>query len=210
MVYQVGVRGFKIDLGIKHKDYPYGFLAGIECDGATYHSSLQARDRDAIRQDILESLGWTIYRIWSTDWFTDEAREKEKFKTWISNLLKTKLQNTPRNVNGNSTPIHDLTEVEVQGTNTPTDFEEEFHGPTGEEKVLEYNEVDIIYYKTRPDLFEIWDDERQRKLGDIEKKTSVTGKIEYQAELLIQDHRFRKFDDIYNALKWVYDNKRKQ
>ena len=80
---QVGVRGFKIDLGVEHQDYPNGFLAGIECDGATYHSSRFARDRDAIRQDILESLGWKIYRVWSTDWFKDSKRETEKMLKWL-------------------------------------------------------------------------------------------------------------------------------
>ena len=83
---QVGVRGFKIDLGVKHSEYPNGFLAGIECDGATYHSSASARDRDAIRQDILESLGWKIYRVWSTDWFSDSRRETQKMLDWLSEL----------------------------------------------------------------------------------------------------------------------------
>jgi very-short-patch-repair endonuclease len=42
---------------------------GIECDGATYHSAKSARDRDRLRQEVLENLGWEIRRIWSTDWF---------------------------------------------------------------------------------------------------------------------------------------------
>jgi very-short-patch-repair endonuclease len=72
---QVGVKGFRIDIGVKHPNFKYGFLAGIECDGATYHSSPSARERDSIRQDILESLGWKIYRIWSTDWFDNPSKE---------------------------------------------------------------------------------------------------------------------------------------
>ncbi len=47
--------------------HPHGYLLGIECDGATYHSAKSARDSDALRQEILEALGWKIYRIWSTD-----------------------------------------------------------------------------------------------------------------------------------------------
>ena len=84
---QVGVRGFKIDLGVEHPDYPYGFIAGIECDGATFHSSPQARDRDAVRQDILEGLGWKIYRVWSTDWFNNLAREKKKLLEHLRGLM---------------------------------------------------------------------------------------------------------------------------
>lgn len=65
---QVGCGGFRIDLALKHPAHPGLYCLGIECDGATYHSSKTARDRDRIRQSILEGLGWRICRIWSTDW----------------------------------------------------------------------------------------------------------------------------------------------
>ena len=84
---QVGVSGFKIDLGIKHKKYKYGFLAGIECDGATYHSSVSARDSDIVRQKVLESRGWNIYRIWSTDWFDNPHAELKKLDSYLKALL---------------------------------------------------------------------------------------------------------------------------
>ncbi|WP_417474048.1 DUF3320 domain-containing protein [Leisingera sp.] len=66
---QIGVSGFRIDLGVVHPDHAGVYLAGIECDGATYHGSATARDRDKVRQAVLENLGWKILRIWSTDWF---------------------------------------------------------------------------------------------------------------------------------------------
>jgi very-short-patch-repair endonuclease len=65
---QVGCGGFRIDLALKHPTHPGLYCLGIECDGATYHSSKTARDRDRIRQSILEGLGWRICRVWSTDW----------------------------------------------------------------------------------------------------------------------------------------------
>lgn len=68
---QVGVSKFRVDLGIIHPDYPGEYLAGVECDGATYHGSPSARDRDRVRQVILENLGWRIVRLWSTDYFQD-------------------------------------------------------------------------------------------------------------------------------------------
>ncbi len=71
---QIGVAGYFIDLGVKHPTH-HGYLVGIECDGATYHSSKSARDRDRLRQEVLEGRGWTIYRVWSTDWFADPQRE---------------------------------------------------------------------------------------------------------------------------------------
>lgn len=83
VVYQVGVENFRIDLGVRHQSCPIGFIAGIECDGATYHSGLSVRDRDHIRQSVLEGLGWRIYRVWSTDWFADAARETAKLVSWL-------------------------------------------------------------------------------------------------------------------------------
>ena len=70
---QIGVSAFRIDLGVVHPDRPGRYLAGVECDGATYHSSAVARERDKIRQQVLEGLGWTLFRTWSTDWWIDKA-----------------------------------------------------------------------------------------------------------------------------------------
>lgn len=72
---QVGSAGFFIDLAVVDPDRPGRYLLGIECDGATYHSARSARDRDRLRQEVLEGLGWRIHRIWSTDWFRNPARE---------------------------------------------------------------------------------------------------------------------------------------
>lgn len=83
---QVGVAGYFIDIAIIDKKNPGRFLLGIECDGATYHSSRSARDRDRLRQQNLENLGWTIHRIWSTDWFKNERREVQRLKGVIESL----------------------------------------------------------------------------------------------------------------------------
>ena len=66
---QIGVSGFRIDLGVLHPDHAGTFVAGVECDGYTYHKSATARDRDQIRENVLTGLGWKILRVWSTDWF---------------------------------------------------------------------------------------------------------------------------------------------
>ena len=78
--YQVGVAGFFIDIGVVDPREPDQYLLGIECDGATYHTAKSARDRDKIRQQVLENLGWKIYRIWSTDWFKNEQTERRKLR----------------------------------------------------------------------------------------------------------------------------------
>ena len=88
--YQVGQSGFRIDIGVKHPSFPYGYIAGLECDGALYHSSKAARDRDCLRQEILEGHGWTIYRIWSTDWFNNPQAEGKKLVDWLNAQCLTK------------------------------------------------------------------------------------------------------------------------
>lgn len=70
---QVGASGFKIDLAIVNPKNNNEYILGIECDGAAYHSSKSARIRDRIRQDVLEKLGWKIYRVWSQHWFSHKT-----------------------------------------------------------------------------------------------------------------------------------------
>lgn len=88
VVAQVGVAGFFIDLGVKHPTRAGTFLLGIECDGASYHSGRSARDRDRLRQEILENLGWKIHRVWSTDWFRSRDSEIRRLLRRIQDLLE--------------------------------------------------------------------------------------------------------------------------
>jgi very-short-patch-repair endonuclease len=75
---QIGSAGYFIDLGVKDPDAPGRYILAIECDGAAYHSSRSARDRDRLRQGVLEGLGWRFHRIWSTDWFRNPGQELER------------------------------------------------------------------------------------------------------------------------------------
>lgn len=75
---QVGSQGFYLDLAIVDPEHPGRFLLGIECDGAAYHSARSARDRDRLRQQVLEGMGWRMHRIWSTDWFRNPERELKR------------------------------------------------------------------------------------------------------------------------------------
>jgi very-short-patch-repair endonuclease len=84
--HQVGCSGYRIDLGILDPANPGRYLLGVECDGATYHRAATARDRDKLRQHILEGLGWTLYRIWSTDWWHDSEAEIQKLISFIKDL----------------------------------------------------------------------------------------------------------------------------
>jgi hypothetical protein len=88
---QLGVAGYRIDIAVKHPDFPGAYLAAIECDGAAYHSALTVRDRDRIRQEILEAMGWRgrVWRIWSTDWFRTPQIEAEKLTVFLADLRAT-------------------------------------------------------------------------------------------------------------------------
>lgn len=75
LIEQLGTSRYRLDFAAQHPHKPGRFVLAIECDGATYHSAPTARDRDRLRQQHLEALGWRFHRIWSTDWFTRRDRE---------------------------------------------------------------------------------------------------------------------------------------
>jgi len=92
---QVGVASYRIDFGIVHPGFPSSFVLGIECDGASYHSSPVARDRDRLREQQLVKLGWKLHRIWSTDWIYDRAKEIEKLESAIESAVAASTLSTP-------------------------------------------------------------------------------------------------------------------
>ena len=89
LVPQVGISGFRVDIGVRHPDFAGTYLAGVECDGATYHSSATARDRDKVREQVLRGLGWEIVRVWSTDWWFNRAGCAERLHASLTALLES-------------------------------------------------------------------------------------------------------------------------
>lgn len=84
---QVGAAGFYIDMAVRDTNKPGRYILAVECDGASYHSSATARDRDRLRQAVLEGLGWRFHRIWSTDWFRNPNKETLRLKESIEKSL---------------------------------------------------------------------------------------------------------------------------
>jgi len=78
LIAQYGTSGYCIDYAVQHPTQPGRYVLAIECDGASYHSSESARDRDRLRQEQLERLGWRFHRIWSSEWFHNKERCVEK------------------------------------------------------------------------------------------------------------------------------------
>jgi very-short-patch-repair endonuclease len=81
---QVGTAGYRVDIGVWHPGISGRFALGVECDGRMYHSSAVARDRDRLRQEVLERLGWRIYRIWGTSWYRYRSEQEERLKAAIA------------------------------------------------------------------------------------------------------------------------------
>lgn len=89
VAYQVGCGKYRIDLGVIDPALPGRFILGVECDGAMYHSAHTARDRDRIRQEVLQKLGWRIHRIWSPDWGSRRDSEIARLRAVIETARAT-------------------------------------------------------------------------------------------------------------------------
>ncbi|MBX3426900.1 MAG: DUF3320 domain-containing protein [Pirellulales bacterium] len=150
---QVGVSGFRIDLGVLHPDKPGAYLAGVECDGATYHRSAVARDRDKTRQQVLENLGWTILRVWSTDWWYDPESAIELIHEALNEQLELTRQaaadeapadgfETPLSNDGEE-PLDSL--PKAPGGSEPGDL-------PADDDVTEFGEVQATETVARPQL----------------------------------------------------------
>ena len=105
---QVGSSGYKIDIAVLHPKIEGRYILAVECDGAAYHSSRTARDRDILRQKILESQGWKFHRIWSTDWYHDNANAQKRLFDAIENAIANYDKETPEN-----NPVDDKGEDEL-------------------------------------------------------------------------------------------------
>ncbi len=161
VVTQVGCSGYRIDMAVKHPRHNGEFAIGIECDGATYHSSRTARERDRLRQSVLEDMGWKIYRIWSTDWIKDTKTEREKLITAVDKAI-----------NGLQY-FQDSTDGVVEPTLFPLDVEEDV---VEEEILSESSSCQVNVYGFIPyELADISD-------FDITTTESYTSAIKYIIE----------------------------
>ena len=94
---RIGCSDYRIDIAVENPDVKDDFIAGIECDGLSYIQAKTARDRDHLRRKVLESMGWNMYRVWSTEWSKYPDQEKQALVDFLESL-----------VNGKGQPKHDL------------------------------------------------------------------------------------------------------
>jgi very-short-patch-repair endonuclease len=110
---QVGCSGYRIDMAVRHPKYKGRFAIGIECDGAMYHSARTARERDRLRQTVLEDMGWNIYRVWSTDWIKDRRTEGERLLQTVKRAIDNYREVAPTSVPA-TLKMTDLVNVHTQ------------------------------------------------------------------------------------------------
>ncbi len=89
VVPQVGCSDYRIDLGVRSPGGQARFVLGVECDGAMYHSSRAARDRDRLRQEVLERLGWRLHRIWGPSWYRHRADQEQRLRKAIDDAISS-------------------------------------------------------------------------------------------------------------------------
>jgi very-short-patch-repair endonuclease len=109
LIPQYGCSGYWIDFAAQHPARPGQMVLAIECDGATYHSSATARDRNRLRQEHLERLGWTFHRIWSQEWFYHREREIARalnaYRAAVAAADDGKRQTAPRRAPVKEAPV---------------------------------------------------------------------------------------------------------
>lgn len=148
---QIGVSAYRIDLGIVHPDKPGIYLAGIECDGAMYHSSAFARERDKIRQAVLEGLGWTLFRVWSTDWWTNKAKALDELDV----ALRAHLEHV-REVEAQQEALRakEAAAPEVNSINAVEQFQRAMMSETEDgDIVTHYNRASLESFSIDPEQF---------------------------------------------------------
>lgn len=79
----VGIGGYSIDIAVKAQGR---YVLGIECDSRVYAMSDSVRDRDIHRAEYLESRGWKLHRVWSTDWWHSPEKEIERIRNIVGSL----------------------------------------------------------------------------------------------------------------------------
>ena len=130
---QVGSAAYRMDLALVAPNNPGNYLLAIECDGASYHSSAMARERDRLRQAILEGKGWKVYRVWSTDWFKQRKVAQDR----LLKAVKDAIDNVPKEMS------HDPELLEIE------EYSEE---PQSVEENTDYHVCESLPFEITEDL----------------------------------------------------------
>ena len=83
VVPNVGASALKVDLAVVDPDDPDRYCAGILLDGASYRAARTTRDRDVLRDEMLEALGWKLTHVWTLDCYNNFDREVKRVTAFL-------------------------------------------------------------------------------------------------------------------------------
>ena len=147
---QVGCAGFRVDLAAVDQNEPGKYILGIECDGAKYHSSPVARDRDRLRQQILEGKGWRIHRIWSTDWYRSRRETQKRLLEAVEKAART----NPRETRKPKAGVEESTATEIIESVTQKKKKNTTNKQKLQDIVQDYERCIYLAIKVRGELHE--------------------------------------------------------
>jgi very-short-patch-repair endonuclease len=180
----VGRSGFRIDLAVVDEQKPGRYILGIECDGATYHRSKTARDRDRLRQEVLERLGWRIHHVWSTDWIRNPKQETERVLQAVAKAKEEVRDAEPEHSNSEEEDlqVEDFTSdsIDFKYPDRNTDEDQKFLGATSKppEGVVPYKKTPTIPVDTSKQIYKT----------DIHKVSAVVSEIaKHEGPIHIQE-----------------------
>ncbi len=187
---QVGASSYRIDLAVVDPNDPGRFLLGIECDGAAYHSGATARDRDRPRQDVLEGLGWRLFRIWSTDWWYRRAAVVERLQSAIRGALDSAVIGAHAESATGVRPSVDNTQVEASSERPPpsrellpvTREDDRTSWRLGEMQILR-----TVFNPALPDPMPWAPDEYFDRASTPRVARAITQTLELHGPLLVED-----------------------
>jgi very-short-patch-repair endonuclease len=208
---QVGSVGFRIDLAVKNPQRQGQYICAIECDGANYHSTRSARERDRLRQSVLEGLGWKFHRIWSTDWFRNTELQKQKLRVVLSEFLSSINLSEPAKNDEAENEAHELlaeTESNTIGSSDGSDSYEEAKfsvSKTAEPYEVPIQELAQIAMKILEVEWPIHKDEVTRRVSQLFGKERAGSRIASAVSTALQYCRRTKAalndDDFWSPLE---------
>lgn len=211
---QVGVNNFRIDIGIRHPDCGDAFLAGIECDGAPFHSGFTVRDRDRIRQQVLEGLNWRIWRIWSVDWFQDPEREMGKLLAWLADLRENaRFEEKVGESSDHTIPVGAMNIAAETARRIEDAGGSEDNAPAKPEgRALKPLDGIEWYELSRNQVYTVWEDSARKGMVRVLSRATQASKLygdriavqkpEYEA-IVDNSQERRLFNDLYAAVRFV-------
>lgn len=150
----IGMSGFRIDLAVQHPDQTGSYLAGIICDGKNYDSAETARDRERLRLEILQNMGWNIIRLWVKEWMVKPTQATKALRDSLENALVEWNNQTEaeirtiepefQNIETNAENIISRLEQDVVKSNAPVDID--WRGKIRIEEYREYQPASKINY----------------------------------------------------------------